>query len=316
MIEKTIYTLQSTYREPMEIKGFSFGSGEPSVCIIGSVRGNEYSQIFACSRLVQVFKDLESKGKIKPGHEILIIPTLNSYSMNVFKRFWTTDNTDINRMFPGYTEGETTQRIAGEVFNYIKKYKYGIQFASFYLNVDFVPHVRMMRTGYEECDLALSFGLPYAVIRQPKPYDTTTLNYNWQVFESIAFSVYTSTTETIDESTIALSRDSVLRFLKSQDIIDMQIYDGYATQLIQDDAVLSVHCKRGGLFKGSFKAGSTVKNGDLLAEIFDPLNGEVKESIIAPCDGTLFFIYNKILINGDTVAFKICTDPFPAPLMS
>ncbi len=307
MIEKSIFTLQSTYREPMDIKGFSFGSGEKSVCIIGSVRGNEYSQIFACSRLVQEFKQLEKEGKIKEGHEILIIPTLNSYSMNVFKRFWTTDNTDINRMFPGYNEGETTQRIAGQVFDTIKNYRYGIQFASFYLNVDFIPHVRMMKTGYEESDLALDFGLPYAVIRQPKPYDTTTLNYNWQVFDTIAFSVYTSRTESIDEKTIDLSKEAVLRFLKAQNIIDVDLPDGCQTQLVTDESIHSILCERGGLFKANFPAGASIQQGDLLAEIYDPLDGEVKERVIAPCDGTLFFAYNKILINGETVAFKLCT---------
>ena len=34
--------------------------------------------------------------------EILIIPSVNHSSMNISKRFWATDNTDINRMFPGY----------------------------------------------------------------------------------------------------------------------------------------------------------------------------------------------------------------------
>ena len=39
------------------------------------------------------------------------------------KRFWSIDNTDINRMFPGYDKGETTQRIAAGIFEKIKDYK-------------------------------------------------------------------------------------------------------------------------------------------------------------------------------------------------
>ncbi len=50
------------------------------------------------------------------GHKILILPSINLYSMNIQKRFWSTDNTDINRMFPGYCLGETTQRIAAGRF--------------------------------------------------------------------------------------------------------------------------------------------------------------------------------------------------------
>ena len=58
-----------------------------------------------------------------PGYEILVIPSANPYSMNIEKRFWPIDNTDINRMFPGYVKGETTQRIAGGIFEKIQDYQ-------------------------------------------------------------------------------------------------------------------------------------------------------------------------------------------------
>ena len=60
------------------------------------------------------------------------ISIVKIFTMNIKKRFWTIDNTDINRMFPGYDRGETTQRIAAGIFDKINDYKYGIQFASFY----------------------------------------------------------------------------------------------------------------------------------------------------------------------------------------
>ena len=78
----------------------------------------------------------------------------------------------------------TTQRIAAGVFENIKDYSYGIQFASFYMQGDFIPHVCMMDTEYQNPSLANLFGLPYVLIRKPKPYDTTTLNYNWQIWKT------------------------------------------------------------------------------------------------------------------------------------
>ena len=84
-------------------------------------------------------------------------------------------------MFPGYNKGETTQRIASGVFAEISGYEYGIQFASNYIPGEFVPHVRIMTTGYEDVESAKSFTLPYIVLRNPHPYDTTTLHYNWQI---------------------------------------------------------------------------------------------------------------------------------------
>ena len=110
-------------------------------------------------------KQLEEEGRISPGHKILIIPSCNPSSINIQKRFWPIDNTDINRMFPGYDLGETTQRIADGVFKEIQDYEYGIQFTSFYMPGDFVPHVRYMKEGYTTSEEAKKFGMKYIVER-------------------------------------------------------------------------------------------------------------------------------------------------------
>ena len=120
MREEILYRIRALYRDDFRVRGFLFGEGEESICIIGSMRGNEYQQIYVCSRLIRRLQSLEERRRIKPGKQILVIPCANPYSVNTKKRFWTIDNTDINRMFPGYNEGETTQRIADGIFQEIK----------------------------------------------------------------------------------------------------------------------------------------------------------------------------------------------------
>ena len=177
------------------------------------MRGNEVQQMYVCSRMVQELKKREAKGLIAEDNEIMVIPCVNYYSMNIGKRFWAMDNTDINRMFPGYNLGETTQRIAAGVFENVSNYKFGIQFTSFYMQGSFIPHVRMMKTGFEDIELAKDFGLPYVFRREARPYDTTTLNYNWQIWETMAFSVYTNATDSIDTNSAAEAVNAVLTFL-------------------------------------------------------------------------------------------------------
>ena len=120
MKKEVIYEIKSLYRDDFRVTGYEFGEGEKSVCIVGNTRGNEIQQLYVCSQLVKRLKKKEQEGKIKKGHKILVIPSVNTYSTNIQKRFWTTDNTDINRMFPGYDVGETTQRIASGVFEAAK----------------------------------------------------------------------------------------------------------------------------------------------------------------------------------------------------
>ncbi len=63
---------------------------------------------------------LENHGFLQKGLSVTVIPSANPFSMNIGKRFWAMDDTDINRMFPGYNKGETTQRIAAGLFENCK----------------------------------------------------------------------------------------------------------------------------------------------------------------------------------------------------
>ena len=158
MKESIIYQMSHVYRDDFRVRAFTFGEGEKALCIVGNMRGNEYQQIFLCSRVIQRLKKLEAEGRFVPGQQVMVIPSVNPNSMNINKHFWSIDNTDIDRMFPGYNLGETTQRIANGVFEVVNKYRSGVQFTSSYMPGEFQPHVRMMHTGFENVKKAEDFG--------------------------------------------------------------------------------------------------------------------------------------------------------------
>ncbi|MGN0297742.1 MAG: M14 family metallopeptidase [Lachnospiraceae bacterium] len=305
MREEIIYQIKSIYRDEMRVTGFHFGEGEKAVCIVGAMRGNEIEQLYTCTQLMQELKKLEEKGCIVEGKEILVIPSVNNYSINVSKRFWPNDNTDINRMFPGYNLGETTQRIAAGVFEKIQNYEFGIQFASFYLPGRYIPHVRVMNTGYQDMELAKEFGLPYAILRNPKPYDTTTLNYNWQIWNTKAFSVYNSETDEIDEQSASMAIAAVLRFLDKNGIIRYKAHKGYVTSLIHEENMCTVKSNSAGIFRSYVKPYGKVEQGEQLAEVIDPLRGDILETIAAPCDGVIFFAHKSPLVMAHTAVYKL-----------
>lgn len=305
MEKKVLYEIKALYRDDLRVIGYEFGEGEETLCILGSLRGNEVQQLYVCSQLVKRFKELEEQGRIHAGHKILIIPTANPYSMNIKKRFWPTDNTDINRMFPGYDLGETTQRIAAGIFDKIKDYKYGIQFTSFYMPGNFEPHVRMMKTGFEDVELAKKFGLPYVVIRKTRPYDTTTLNYNWQIWETHAFSIYTTTTESVDKESAKMAVRSILMFLAKEGVVDYRGHDGYLSQVVEDTDMIPVRTGVSGIFEAEVKVGDEVVKGQVLAETIDPYEGSVTETLTAPADGIVFFAHNEPLTYANTAVFKL-----------
>ena len=305
MEKELIYKIPSIYRDDFRIHGYRFGSGEKTLCIIGSMRGNEYQQIYTCSQLVKTLKKLEQEGKLCEEKEVLVIPSLNPCSMNIEKRFWPTDNTAINRMFPGYTLGETTQRIAAGVFEKISAYKNGIQFPSFYMPGKFCPHVRMMKTGYENVEKARQFGLPYIVLKVPKPYDTTTLNYNWQVWETDAFSLYGTSTEQLDEESALEIIRCILRFMEGNGILKEEVTTPLESKVFSDREMVSVRPHKSGIYKSMVSVQERVIKGQLLAYILDACEGEIIEELRAPADGVVFFEHDKPLVYANTAVIKL-----------
>lgn len=305
MRKEIIYTLSGLYRDDFRVTGYRFGKGEKCCCIIGSLRGDEIQQLYMCGQLVRVLAQLEKKGDFAHDREVLVIPSLNSFSTNIGRRFWCLDNTDINRMFPGDPDGETTQRIAAGVLEEIRQYQYGVQFASFYIPGVFVPHVRMMKTCKENTSLANLFGLPYVVLRTPTAMDKSTLNYNWQFSGTAAFSVYTNATETIDENTAEQGISAVLRFLSRMGIIKYKCHGGYMGTIIDEDDMMTVKSDCAGIYREVCHIGDEVHKGDVLARVIHPYEGTVEGEITAPMDGIIFFSHKKPLVTQDAPVFKM-----------
>lgn len=233
--------------------------------------------MYVASLLVRKLRRLEENNEFLRDHQVLVIPCANPFSMNINSRFWPMDQTDINRMFPGYDKGETTQRIADSIFQVVKEYEYGIHLASFYLPGDFIPHVRIMDTGYENAGLGNLFGLPFVVVSEPTSFDTATLNYNWQIWGAKAFSVYTRETEMIDNKSAEMARNGILRFLNRVGCIRYPSSNGYLPTTVEEKDMLKIHTTHAGIFHRLKNPGDEVEEGDVLAEILDPLTGDVTD---------------------------------------
>mgnify|MGYP005764870511 CR=1 FL=1 len=310
MKKEVIYSMDSGFREEFHVDGFLFsgkGSGkkEKSACIIGSMRGNEYQQLYICAMLMNRLAELEEKGAIIGDNQILVIPSLNNVSMNVDRRFWTSDNTDINRQFPGNAHGEPTSRIASAVMKAVDGYRYGIQFASFYKDGEFISHVRMQDTGKESTSLASLFGLPYVVVAKQRSFDSKTLNYNWQIRGTQAFSLYTSNTENVDEAQARQAVSAVLRFLTRMGILRYNCHNGYIASILEESELVPVKSSSAGFFRKLVHVNDEVKRGDRLAQIIDPYLGTTISEIYAPVDGILFYSERKPIILQNSIAFQI-----------
>lgn len=308
MKEQIIFSMSSPYRDDFRIKAYTFGHGEKTLAIVGSMRGDELQQQYVAARLVNQLADLEARGLLTEGVSVSVIPSVNPFSMNIEKRFWALDNTDINRMFPGYDLGETTQRIAAGLFEFIQDFRYGIQLASYYLPGNFVPHVRIIETGtgFEDVNLGRLFGFPYVTTRKPEPFDTVLLNYNWQIWDTQAFSLYAGTTDAIDPVTADQSIQGVLRFMQALNMVSgIELAEGEESQIIDEDQCVTMQSPHAGILIDVAEAGQKVDEGQVIARIIHPYTGQLISEVQSPCQGIVFFARNKSITYQNTVLFRI-----------
>lgn len=271
------------------------GDSPKRVCIVTGTHGDELEGQYVCFRLNQIIRaQLE-----RLNGTVEIYPALNPLGIDSITRGIPTFDLDMNRIFPGDPQGAMPEQIKG--------YTYGIQLASFYIPGDFVPHVRLMRTGYEDTEGAKLFGMPYITLRQPLPFDTTLLNYNWQIWETKAYSLYGGMNDGVESPVTAEMIGTILRFAQRIGLTRKPVVGipDFNPQVIDESSFCSVRTPQAGIFYRLKGAGAKVQEGEPLARIIDPYEGSVRAEITSPTDGIIFFAHNKPLALANTLLFNI-----------
>ena len=306
MKKEVLFSMSSPFRDEFKIYGYTFGTGKKSLAIVGAMRGDEIAQQYVASQIVKELNMLESHGQIAKDVSITLIPSANPYSMNIGKRFRAMDDTDINRMFPGYELGETTQRIADGLFKKLQGFEYGIQLASFYMPGEFIPHVRIIKTSLDYSEEGLDFGLPYVSVSEPMPFDTTLLNYNWQIWDTKTFSIYGGSSHNLEGMMCKTLLNAIMRFMIKKGMVNKKSYDvAMVSELINEKDLIVVQAPCAGIFYKKKSAGDFVRKGDELGRIIDPYEGTVKARFYSYADGMMFFTHDAPLTLQNTPLFKI-----------
>ena len=148
--------------------------------------------------------------------------------------------------------------------------------------------------------------MPFVTTRHPRPFDTTLLNYNWQIWGCKAFSIYAGQTNNVEDVTSQQTIDSILRFLKKTHIIKYRIQNaGYESVVFDEAELVNVKARRAGIFYRVTDAGQQVNEGDVLARVLDPYDSSVLDEVRSPTHGTIFFAHNRPLTLEHAILFRI-----------
>lgn len=307
-MKRNLLCMTAPVREGFDIPSHEIGPAatHPAVALVAGLHGDEINGIFILSRLADFLNSVEAGAysELRLVKRVLIIPAVNVLGVNLRTRTWPFDKTDINRMFPGSTIGETTQRIAYAVLEATKRAEFRIDLHTASTDFEEVPQVRLYGPSDEERQTARLFGLPAIMERSMSPVFTTTLMHSWKVWPGQSFLLRVGQAGTVQLDHCQRVFRSLVSFLGRIGVLEgVRIaVEDEETCCFDKPSAFRVFAEKAGTFVSDRQVGRWVHAGQELGYIYDSLDGNVIEKVVAPVAGLLTGIRrHPLLFEGDLI---------------
>ncbi len=309
MSPPALLSMTAPLREDFAIAYHDIGDADvaPTLALVAGIHGDELNGVFVLSRLAHFLAGVAAGAQ--PGQRlvrrVIIVPAVNVLGVNTRNRRWPFDGTDINRMFPGYNAGETTQRIAHAVLELTRPAHYRVDIHSSNLDFEELPQVRLYEPTDGERGTARLFGLPAVIERPMNTIFTSTLGHAWRAWDGQNFVIQAGQAGVVQPAHCDRLFRALVAFLWRTGILsgialadedeEAQYFGiGHTMPLISEHA---------GLFISRLDVGRWVQAGDIIGQVYDGFAGELRHEIKTPVAGLLSGIRRQpLLFEGDLLA--------------
>jgi predicted deacylase len=258
----------------MQVKVINGKRPGPVLFVSAAVHGDELNGVEIIRRLLKrkVLKSLRGT--------LLAIPVVNIHGFLSQSRYLP-DRRDLNRSFPGSASGSIAARLAHTfVEHVVSKSNYGIDLHTGAIDRSNFPQIRANLDEPETLELAREFGAPVLInasIREGSLRDCASKNgipmLVYEAGEALRF----------DELSIRAGLRGVMRVMRK-----ISMLPG-GSAVAEPNMVIArtsswMRSSASGIVTGIVKLGSSVRKGEVLAIITDPL-GETESKVLARFDG-------------------------------
>lgn len=280
--------------------------GSKRLCLLTGIHGDELEGQLVCHLVQQ-----RISASPKDFHGTLdIYPALNPLGIDSITRGIPAFDLDMNRTFPGETNGTMTEYIASKILEDASGADFALDIHASSIFIRELPQVRVPPEFKEKI-------LPFARLLN---MDLLWVHNNGSVQENSL--VYTlnqnGTPAAVIDMGIAMSCTSVFAQQLTDGIFcllkDMGMWSGDAIEprvpvySDKDSDMSALVSTTAGFFVRQVECGSRVKKGDLLGQILNPLEGKVLVELKAPCDGLLFTLREYPIVETGSMLGRILNE--------
>ncbi|NLK94796.1 MAG: succinylglutamate desuccinylase [Clostridiales bacterium] len=258
---------------------------EKRICIVTGTHGDELDGQYVCYEVTRIIN--ENKSNLKGIVDIY--PALNPLGIDSVSRGIPMFDLDMNRIFPGAEDGAMAEHIAARIVQDISGADMCIDIHSSNIFLREIPQVRINKDN----DLNL---LPYAkllnvdfiwVHSAPTVLEAT-LAYSLNSINIPTLVVEMGVRMRITKDYCKQLVDGIFVLLKEIGIWDGEVITPKKPILSNDGKIAIVNAKSSGVFIPCVEHWNDIKKGENMGDIVNPLNGQIEQKVIAPCDGMIF----------------------------
>ena len=279
----------------------------PRLALVAGLHGNELNGVFVLARLANFLAQVaeQERPDARLLGRVIVVPAVNVLGLNTRSRVWPFDGTDLNRMFPGYESGETTQRIAAALLRLTEPARWRIDIHSSNLDFEELPQVRLYAPSDEERTAAGWLGLPAVIERPLNATFTATLANAWRARGGRSLVIQAGYAGGLQPPHCERLFRALVDFLEGSGLLA-----GVRLAAPEGD----VHCfgprqsfplisEHAGWFVSRLEVGQWIQTGELLGYVYDGFRGELRAEVRSPVSGLLSGIRRQpLLCEGDLVA--------------
>ena len=272
------------------------------ISIVTGIHGDELEGQFVCYEVIRRIR--ENIEKLKGIVDIY--PCLNPLGMDAVYRNVPNTEIDMNRMFPGNTEGPMIEKVASSIVADIAGSDMCVDLHSSDTFIREVPQVRLSEVWAEQL-------LPYAKLMNvnmiwknaTKTVDESTLGYSLNMLGTPTIVVEMGIGNHINQKNGIQLTDGIFRLMTHLGIWEEDSIQVSEPLVSSDGEIEFIRADESGVFLPCISYNCKVKTGDKIGDIINPLSGEIVKSYYASVCGLVFSLREYPMVYAGSLLARI-----------
>ena len=263
------------------------GSGKKRVCIVTGTHGDELEGQYVCFRLNQILRE---QPDMLEG-EVDIYPALNPLGIDTIQRGIPNFDTDMNRTFPGNSEGSMYEQASHAICEDLKVADMVIDIHSSNIFLREMPQVRINILNADTLvPQAEKLGVDFIWVHDSATVLESTLAYSLNSTGTPCLVVEMGVGMRINHHMGERLTTGILNLLSHMGMWKGKLPDTPMPKPVKScgDTAKFINAGQSGVFITDVKTGIVVDPGEEIGLVTDPLTGDILQTVTSPVHGLLF----------------------------